>query len=225
MPDSRRGRRRVQGPLRQGRRAARAVGLRRRRAVRSDREEALLPRPPGRARLQRRHARLRPALLVLPELGDLAGAARSGGGLDAGRRDAAGARRRCGPPRRAGRRLHLQRAAHHRRVGRRDLQGGPRRGAPDRVRFERQRHAAGARFHPALDRSLQGRSQELRRPALPAAGRTSRSDPVHDPPAARDGRVARDRHASDSRVQRHARRVEAADGVHRLGVAVDSRGT
>ena len=30
-------------------------------------------------------------------------------------------------------------------------------------RLERQRHAAGARLHPALDRPLQGRSQELRR--------------------------------------------------------------
>ena len=62
MPDPRRGRRRLQGALRPRRRAARAVGLRRRRAVRSDREEALFSRASGRARLQRRHARLRPAL-------------------------------------------------------------------------------------------------------------------------------------------------------------------
>ena len=64
----------------QGGRLLRAVGLRRRRAVRSDREEAVLPRLSRRARLQLRHARLRSALRLLPELGDVAGAARSGGG-------------------------------------------------------------------------------------------------------------------------------------------------
>ena len=78
--------RRLQGALQPGRPAARAVGLRRRRAVRSDREEAVLPRLSGRARLQLRHARLRPALRVLPELGDVAGAARSGGRRAAARR-------------------------------------------------------------------------------------------------------------------------------------------
>ena len=76
----------------------------------------------------------------------------------------------------ARRRQHLQRAAHHQRVGGRDLQGGARARADDGVRLERQRHAAGARLHPAVDRSLQGRSQELRRPALPPARRTPRAD-------------------------------------------------
>ena len=42
-----------------------------------DREEAVLPRPSRRARLQLRHARLRSALRLLPELGHVAGAARS----------------------------------------------------------------------------------------------------------------------------------------------------
>ena len=52
---------------------------------------------PGRARLQLRHARLRPPLRLLPELGDVAGAARSGGGRAAARRLARRARRatRC----------------------------------------------------------------------------------------------------------------------------------
>ena len=62
------------------RRAAGPVGLRRRRAVRSDRKKAVLSRLAGCARLQLRHARLRPALRLLSELGDLAGAARPAGG-------------------------------------------------------------------------------------------------------------------------------------------------
>ena len=61
----------------QGGTLLRAVGVRRRRAVRSGREEAVLPRLPWRAGLQLRHARLRSALQLLPELGDVAGAARS----------------------------------------------------------------------------------------------------------------------------------------------------
>ena len=43
---------------------------------RPHRKEALLPRPAGDARAQLRHAGLRPALRILPELGHLAGAAR-----------------------------------------------------------------------------------------------------------------------------------------------------
>ena len=53
--------------------------------MRSDREEAVLPRVPGRAGVQLRHARLRSALRLLPELGDVAGAARSGRGRAAAR--------------------------------------------------------------------------------------------------------------------------------------------
>ena len=48
-------------------------------------------------------------------------------------------------------------------------------GLVDRLRVERQRHAAGARVPAAVGRSLQGRSQELRRPPLPRARRTARS--------------------------------------------------
>ncbi len=40
------------------------------------------------------------------------------------------------------------------------------RGSGHRVRLERQRHAAGARVPAPVDRSVQGRSEELRRPAL-----------------------------------------------------------
>ena len=113
--------------------------------MRSDREEAVLPRP-SRARWPTAFGMLglRSALLVLPELGDVAGAARSGGRVDARRRHAARAGRRRDAPWRARCRLHLQRAAHHRGVGRRDLQGGARRRTDDRVRLERQRHGARA---------------------------------------------------------------------------------
>jgi hypothetical protein len=90
----RRGRgRRLQGARQPRRGALRAVGLRGGRAVRPGREEAVLPRVARRAGLQLRHARLRPALRVLPELGDVAGAARSPGGCAAAERDARGARR------------------------------------------------------------------------------------------------------------------------------------
>ena len=72
--------RRLQSALQRSRPADGAVGLRRRRAMRSDREEAVLSRASRRAGVQLRHARLRPALRLLPELGHVAGAARSGGG-------------------------------------------------------------------------------------------------------------------------------------------------
>ena len=77
-------------------------------------------------------------------------------------------------------------------------------GLDDRLRVERQRHAAGARVPAAVGRSLQGRSQELRRSPLPAARRPARADPRHDPPAARDGLLGRDRHAAHPGLQRLA---------------------
>ncbi len=52
-------------------------------------------------------------------------------------------------------------------------------GPGDRLRLERQRHAARPRVSGAAHRSLQGRSQELRRPPLPRAGRTAATDPRH----------------------------------------------
>ena len=73
----------LQSALQPGRHALRALGLRRRRAVRSHREETVLPCLSGRAGLQLRNAGLRSALWLLPELGDFAGAARSGCGVGA----------------------------------------------------------------------------------------------------------------------------------------------
>ena len=126
VPDPRRRDGRVQGAIQPRRPAVRAVGLRRRRAVRPGREEAVLPCLSGRARLQLRDARLRSALRLLSELGDVAGAARSRGRRPAARRDARVTRRRRATSGRADARLDLQRAAHHRRVGGRDLSGSAR---------------------------------------------------------------------------------------------------
>ena len=92
-------------------------------------------------------------------------------------------------------------------------------GLVDRLRLERQRHAAGARVPAAVGRSLQGRSQELRRSPLSPARRAPRADPRHDPAPARDGLLARDRDAADPRLQRFARRARAADGVRRRRLA------
>ena len=78
-------------------------------------------------------------------------------------------------------RQHLQRAAHHRRVGAwRSSRQAKAAGPADRLRVERQRHAGGARVPAPLARPLQGRPEELRRPALPRAGR-ARCEPSSTP--------------------------------------------
>ena len=226
VPDPRGRARRLQGALQRGRAAARAVGLRRRRAVRSDREEAVLPRLPGRARLQLRHARLRPALRLLPELGDVAGAARS-----AGRRAAASTRRRrrssttrCGSARAswsAPTTSRSSRASGRSRSSRRRAQPGSMtgfvsngNGTPRVLEYlrpwidlykvdlksfdDRHYRQLGGRLQPILD--------------------TIRWLHAH-------GRLARDRHAADSRLQRQRRRADAADGVPRRASRPTSPGT
>ncbi len=78
IPEGARGR--LQGPLQPRRRARGAVGLRRRRSQCDPIEKKpFFHVLPGSRRALLRHARLRPALRVLPELGHLAGAARPGG--------------------------------------------------------------------------------------------------------------------------------------------------
>ena len=62
--------------------------------------------------------------------------------------------RRSGAARAAGR-LQLQRAAHHRGMGRRRLPAGQGSRAGLRLRLQRQRHARGAGFPAPLDRRLQ----------------------------------------------------------------------
>ena len=104
-------------------------------AVRSDREEAVLSCPSGRARLQLRHARVRPALCLLPELGDVAGPARSGRTCAARATSRPGISSRAPSPLARGSSSQLQRAAHHERMGDGDLPGGARRRALDRPTF------------------------------------------------------------------------------------------
>ena len=84
--------------------------------------------------------------------------------------------------RRESSRQHLQRAAHHQRMGSRCFQRSQSRRAHHRIRLQRQRHAASPRIHPPVARSLQSRSQEFRRPPLPRTRRPHRPDPRQHPP-------------------------------------------
>ena len=167
VPDARRHHGHLQGPPQSRRDPDGALGLRRRRPVRSDREEAVLSRRAGIARVLLRHARLRPQVRVLSELGHVAGAARSRRGHDDHRDEPGAPRARRHPLGRALRRQHLQRAPHHDRVGRRRVQGRPRGRAAHRVRVERPRHTGGARLPRAVDRHVQSRSEGIRRAAVP----------------------------------------------------------
>ena len=123
--------------------------------------------------------------------------------------------------RRAHRHLHLQRAAHHQRVG----GGGLPRGARGRprllLRLERQRHARGARLHPALGLALQGGPQELPRPALSRAGRHAGARAVDDPRAARAGLLGGDRDPASSPASTTPRR--SSRDIARFLVSVSPR--
>ena len=90
--------------------------------MRSHRKKTFLPRPSRSARLQFRHARLRPPLRLLPELGHLASTARSQRHLAAARSVARNAGSRRPQPRRKSSSQHLQRAANHQRMGRSSFQ-------------------------------------------------------------------------------------------------------
>src|SRR5947207_1051061 len=181
----------LQGPLQQGRDAVRPRRLHRRPAVRSDREEAVLPRPPRLRHTHLRYAGMRFPLWVLPELAHEPGAARrrrrrSPDGRHPGRPGSA--RAATGSE---ARRAVLQRAAHHRRVGARRVQGGARPWLEDRVYFERQCDARGARFHPPLDRLLQDRLQGDGGSPLPGAGRRAPARARCDPDGVRARILAR----------------------------------
>ena len=71
-----------------------------------------------------------------------------------------------------------------------------RRGPRLLVRLQRQRHAGGARLHPALGLALQGRPQELPRPPLPRAGRHAGARALDHPRAPRARHLGRGRHAA-----------------------------
>src|SRR5438093_609180 len=99
------------------------------------------------------------------------------------------------------------------------LQGSQSARVDDRLRFQRQRHATGARVPAPVGGSVQSRPEELRRPPFPPARRAPRPDPRHDPAPARDGLLGRNRDAPHPRLQRLARRALAVDVVHRQRVA------
>ena len=123
LPDQARPRRRLPRAIQRRRRAARPARLRGGAGLRSDREEAVLPRPARLRRADLRHARLRFSLRLLPELGHQPDAPRSRRRRAAEADHAEATRRSRDPARRAGRRVELQRAAHHQRVGGRRVQG------------------------------------------------------------------------------------------------------
>ena len=118
-------------------------------------------------------------------------------------------RRRRGPSGRARRGVDLQRTAHHGGVGGRGLQGGARRGLATGFVSNGNGTSQVLDYLDAVDRSLQGRSQELRRPAVPKARRAAAADSRHDPRAARTRAVGGDRDAARAGLQRLGRRAHA----------------
>ncbi len=179
-------------------------------AVRPDREEALLPCP---ARLRRpdvRHARMRSSLRLLPELVHVAVDPRPRGGRRAPRDVGAGElvdlAVDAGAPTVVS---TLQRAAHHDGVGRRGFPEAKRARAAHRVRLQRQRDAAGARLHPAVDRLVQGRPEDRSTTSTTgssaACSRTSSTRSQRDPRARLLGRDRDPRRPGLQRLRRGAR--------------------
>ena len=134
-----RDRRGLPGARPPGRRAAGPVGLRRGHTVRSNREEALLPRAPGLAGLSfgmlgcDLHCAYCQNWVTSQTLRDPDAVAAPRPTTP----EALGRGRRAG--RGGGGRQHLQRAPHHRRVGRRHLPGRPGARTAHRLRLQRQR--------------------------------------------------------------------------------------
>ena len=213
MPHSRRRLRRLQGPLQSRRHADGPLGLRGRRPVRSHREEALLPRRARFERVQLRDARLRPQVRLLPELGQLAGAARSRGGNRDCRDHFGEARAGCAPLRRPRHGQHLQRAAHHDRMGSGGLQAGASGRAAHRVRVERPRHAEGAGVPGAVDRPVQSRPERIRPAAVPELRRAPRAGARHHPVASCARHLARGGDAAGARRQQLRRGAREAHRV------------
>src|SRR5271170_149509 len=161
LPHPRRPARRLQSSLQSRRHALCPLGIHRRHAMRSRREKAILSRASRCARLQFRNAGLRSALRLLPELGHVAGSARSQRRLAsaASLAQTSRARRHC--PRCEDFGQYLQRASHHQRMGGRRVQRGQSCRTSHRLRLQRQRHSSGSRIRAPLARSVQSRSQEF----------------------------------------------------------------
>ena len=90
------------------------------------------------------------------------------------------------------------------------------------LRVERQRHAAGARVHPPVDRLLQDRSQELRRSTLPArwAAGSSRSS-TRSRRCTRSRHLARNRDPAHPGLQRFATTSSSGSTAFVAGVSPD----
>ena len=112
--------------------------------------------------------------------------------------------------RRAGDGQHLQRAADHQRVGGRDLQGseGARASSTGFVSNGNGTPQVLEYLRPWVDLYKVDLKSFDDRHYRQLGGRLA-ADPRHDPPAARDGLLGRDRHAADPRLQRLARRARS----------------
>ena len=75
-----------------------------------------------------------------------------------------------------------------------------------RIRLQRERHSPGAGVSAPLGRSLQGGSEELRRPPISRVGRASRTDPRFNRAHPPHGVLAGSRHARRAWFQRFAPR-------------------
>jgi len=207
----------LQGPLQRSRHAAGPLRVRQRLAGRPGGEETLLPCPAGRPGAVVRHGGLRSALRLLPKLDQLAGAA--GPSRDSVHRG--GRARRPGPPRQAARRpgrdLHLQRAAHHQRVGGGRLPRGCRGRAGLRVRLKRQCQPRGARLSATLGVPVQGRPEGLSRPSLPRPRRHPGARGLDHPRAPRTRALGGSGHAGGARAQRLGTGAEGHRGFPGVG--------
>src|SRR5947207_15680346 len=99
-------------------------------------------------------------LRVLPKLAHQSGVARRDGGCAPDRRHSRLSGSSGAAAGSEARRIVVQRAAHHRRVGARRVQGGEGSWPENRVHFQRKRDPRGARLHPPPDLLLQDRLQD-----------------------------------------------------------------
>ena len=182
------------------------MGLRGRVAVRPHGEETVLPRLSRLGHADVRDAGMRFPLPLLPKLDHEPGFTRPGLGDVWRTADAChpaevgGARQAAG---RATRRLVVQRAADHFRVG--GFQGSNESRAEVRVHLQRQRHARDAGVYPPLRLRVQDRSEVHVQKGLSAAGRCAREYAERDQNGARPGLLAGNRHAHHPRLQRQRR--------------------
>ena len=186
LPDPARARRHLPRALQRGGHAQGPVRVRRGPAARPGREEALLPRAAGRQGALVRHARLRLSLLLLPELGHLAGASRPAAVAPAEQhrplRSIVSAAKRAG--------ARIVTSTYNEPLITSEwavevFKAAKAEGLVCSYVSNGNGTERGARVPQALGRALQGRPQGLPRPALPRARWDARARDVHDPRAPR----------------------------------------